>query len=130
MILDASAVLAIVFGEPGFDVFARAISESASCHISAATLLEVMVVAEGQGGDRGLRQVQAIFRNGKISVQPFTEEQAYVASQAYSNFGKGRHPAALNFGDCFSYALAKSMDEPLLFKGDDFRKTDIQSALS
>lgn len=129
MILDASAVLAIVFGEPGFEVFARMIAEAAWCRISAATLVEVTMVAESRGGDQAIRLSEGIFRGAKVSVQPVTEEQAYVACRAYSSFGKGRHPANLNFGDCFSYALAKVTGEPLLFKGDDFSKTDVQAAI-
>ena len=129
MILDASAVLAIVFGEPGFEVFARAIAEAPSCSISAATFVEVTIVAEFRGGDQAIRQSEGIFRGARVSIESVTEEQAYIACRAYSSFGKGRHPAGLNFGDCFSYALAKAAGEPLLFKGDDFRKTDVQPAL-
>jgi ribonuclease VapC len=128
VILDASAVLAIVFGEPGFEVFAAAIANAESRSISAATLVETTIVAESRGGDTAVRQSDGFFRNAKVAIQPVTVEQAYVACQAFSNYGKGRH-AGLNFADCFSYALAKSTGEPLLFKGDDFRKTDVQPAL-
>lgn len=130
MILDASAVLAIVFGEPGFEVFARAIAQAPSCSISAATFVEVTIVAEGRAGHAAIRQSEAIFRGARVSIEPVTEEQAYLACRAYSRFGKNHHPAGLNFGDCFSYALAKATGEPLLFKGEDFRKTDIQPAIS
>ncbi len=129
MILDASAVLAIVFGEPGFEVFVRAIADADSCKISAATSVETTMVAESRGGDPAVRQSDKFFRDAKVNIEPVSVDQAYLACQAFSNFGKGRHPAGLNFGDCFSYALAKSMGEPLLFKGDDFRKTDLQPAL-
>jgi len=129
VILDASAVLAIVFGEPGFEVFAQVIAEAPSCSISAATLVEVTIVGESRGGDQAIRLSEGIFRDAEVSVEPVTEEQAYIACRAYSNFGKGRHPAGLNFGDCFSYALAKVTGEPLLFRGDDFRKTDVQPAI-
>jgi len=105
------------------------IAEAAWCRISAATLVEVTMVAESRGGDQAIRLSEGIFRGAKVSVQPVTEEQAYVACRAYSSFGKGRHPANLNFGDCFSYALAKVTGEPLLFKGDDFSKTDVQAAI-
>jgi ribonuclease VapC len=129
VILDASAVLAIVFGEPGFEIFAHRIAEAPSCSISAATLVEITMVAESRGGDQAIRQSEGIFRGAKVSVESVTEEQAYVACRAYSNFGKGRHPAGLNFGDCFSCALAKVTGEALLFKGDHFRKTDVRPAI-
>jgi len=129
VILDSSAVLAILFGEPGYEVFRDAIKGSATRSVSAATFVEISIVAEARSGDAGIRQREALFRSAQIGIQVVTEEQAYVASQAFSLFGKGRHPAGLNFGDCFSYALAKVTGEPLLFKGDDFRKTDVQPAL-
>jgi ribonuclease VapC len=129
MILDTSAVIAVVFGEPGSQAFVDAISAAPSCRISAASLLEASIVAESRGGDLAVRQCDSFFRTSRIAVEPVTEEQALLARQGYSEFGKGRHPASLNFGDCFSYALAKSTGEPLLFKGDDFHKTDIQPAL-
>jgi len=87
------------------------------------------MVAESRIGDQGLLQCDSFFRTSRVSVEPVTEEQALLARQGYSDYGKGRHPSGLNFGDCFSYALAKSTGEPLLFKGEDFRQTDIQSAL-
>lgn len=129
MILDTSAVLAIVFGEPGFEVLVNAIAASPVCRISAASLVEASIVAESRIGDQGLRQCDSFFRTSRISVEPVTEEQALLARQGYSDYGKGRHPAGLNFGDCFAYALAKSTGEPLLFKGQDFSQTDIQSVL-
>jgi ribonuclease VapC len=129
MILDSSAVLAIIFGEPGYEIFKDKITSSTVCSVSAATFVEISIVVETRVGDAGIRLRDAFFRNKRISIQPFTEEQAFLASQAFSLFGKGRHPAGLNFGDCFSYALARSADEPLLFKGTDFSQTDIQSAL-
>ena len=76
-----------------------------------------------------MRQYEALFREARIQIEPVTAEQALLARQGYSDYGKGRHPAGLNFGDCFSYALAKATGEPLLFKGEDFRQTDIQPAL-
>jgi ribonuclease VapC len=97
--------------------------------VSAATFVEVSIVAESRVGDAGIRQRDAVFRGAHIAIQPVTEEQAHIASQAYSVYGKGRHAAGLNFGDCFSYALAKATGEPLLFKGGDFRQTDIQPAI-
>jgi ribonuclease VapC len=129
MILDTSAVLAVVLGEPGFEIFVDAIAGSPVCRISAASFVEASIVAESRLGDQGLRQCDSFFRTSRISIEPVTEEQALLARQAYSDYGKGRHPAGLNFGDCFAYALAKSTGEPLLFKGDEFRQCDIQSAL-
>jgi ribonuclease VapC len=129
MILDTSAVLAIIFGEPGYELFKDQIISSTACSVSAATFVEISIVVESRVGDAGIRLRDAFFRNKQISIQPVTEEQAFLASQAFSLFGKGRHPAGLNFGDCFSYALAKSTGEPLLFKGTDFAQTDIQSVL-
>jgi len=129
MILDTSAVLAIVLGEPGFEVFVDAIASAPSCRISAASFVEASILAESRIGDQGIRQCDSFFRTSRISVEPVTEDQALLARQGYSDYGKGRHPAGLNFGDCFAYALAKATGEPLLFKGQDFRQTDIQPAL-
>ena len=129
MIVDSSAILAIMFAESDAAEFAKAMSEAESCKISAATFVEVAVVVEAQTKDRGSRQLDAFLRRAGFVIEPVTEEQAHLARQAYSDFGKGRHPAGLNFGDCFSYALAKASGEALLFKGGDFSKTDIVSAL-
>jgi ribonuclease VapC len=129
VIVDTSALLAVLFGERDAENYARAISEAEICRISAATFVEVSVVVESQTGDAGSRQWDSFFRTAGISIEPVTEEQAHAARQAWSDFGKGRHPAGLNFGDCFSYALAKVSGEPLLFKGQDFRKTGIPAAL-
>ena len=129
MIVDSSAILAIVFAEPDAAVFAKAMSEADARKISAATFVDVAVVVEAQTQDRGSRQLDAFLRRAGFVIEPVTEEQAHLARQAYSDFGKGRHPAGLNFGDCFSYALAKASREALLFKGGDFSKTDIVSAL-
>ncbi len=118
-----------MFGETGYEAFRDAIKAASSCSVSAATFVEISIVAESRTGDAGIRQRDAVFRGARIAIQPVTEEQAHIASQAYSTYGKGRHAAGLNFGDCFSYALAKATGEPLLFKGDDFRQTDIQPAL-
>ena len=125
MILDTSAVLAILFHEPEAALFAGIIAQADSCVISAATFTEISIVVEARTGDAGSRQWDAFFRIAGIVVEPVTEDQARAAAQAWSKFGKGRHPAALNFGDCFSYALAKVATEPLLFKGTDFRHTDV-----
>lgn len=128
MILDTSAVIAILLEEPEAPRFADIVGEAESCAISAATFAEVSIIVETRKGDAGIRLWDSFFREAGIVVEAITEEHARTASQAWSRFGKGRHPAALNFGDCFSYALAKVADEPLLFKGNDFSQTDIISA--
>jgi ribonuclease VapC len=129
MILDSSAVLTILFREPGFEAFEQVLADAPICRISAAGFVEVSIVLESRGGDAVIRQCDALFREARILIEPVTQEQALLARQGYSDYGKGRHPAGLNFGDCFSYALAKALGEPLLFKGDDFRQTDLQPAL-
>jgi ribonuclease VapC len=129
MIVDTSALLAVLFGEKDAETYARAISEAEVCRISAATFVEVSIVVESQTGDAGSRQWDSFFRTASISIEPVTEEHAHAARQAWSDFGQARHAAGLNFGDCFSYALAKISGEPLLFKGQDFRKTGIPAAL-
>jgi ribonuclease VapC len=129
VIVDSSAVLAILLQEPEKDAFAAAIQTAEICRLSAATFFEVSIVIESQTGDAGVNRLQEFVRRAEIVIEPFTADQAYRAGRAWSEYGKGRHKAALNFGDCFSYALAKSLDEPLLFKGDDFSMTDIEPAI-
>jgi ribonuclease VapC len=127
MILDTSALAAIFFGEPEAALYTQFIHGADHCRISAANFLELSIVIEGQIGPDAGRQCDAFFQRAGIIIEPFTVEQAYLARQAFLDFGNGRHAAALNFGDCFSYALAKITGEPLLFKGEDFKKTDIPS---
>jgi ribonuclease VapC len=128
MIVDSSAVLAILFNEDDAERYARAISEADSRRMSAANFVEAAIVVEVQTREGGTRQFDAFFRRAGITIEPVTEEQAHVARQAYTDFGKGRHPAGLNFGDCFAYALAKVTGEPLLFKGGGFGEPDVQAA--
>ncbi len=129
MILDTSALIAILFGEPEAEAYTRLIHDAERCLISAGSFLELSIVIERQTGPEVARQCDMFFRRAGIVIEPFTVEQAHIARQAFHDFGKGRHPAGLNFGDCFAYALTKIMGEPLLFKGKDFKKTDIVSAL-
>lgn len=129
MILDSSAILAILFVEPDRGKYAAAIRDAEVCKISAATYVELNMVVESLAGDSGIRQCDEFLIGNRIVIEPFTETQGRAARQAFSDFGKGRHPAGLNLGDCFSYALAKISGEPLLFKGSDFSKTDIPSAI-
>ncbi|MCC6196962.1 MAG: type II toxin-antitoxin system VapC family toxin [Burkholderiales bacterium] len=129
MIVDTSAILAVLFSESDADRYARVIADAEVCRISAANFVEAAIVVEAQTRATGSRQFDAFLRRAGIVVEPVTEEQAHLARQAYADFGKGRHKAALNFGDCFAYALAKATGEPLLYKGEDFRKTDVTSAM-
>jgi ribonuclease VapC len=129
MILDTSALTAIFFGEPEAALYTKVIRDADHCLISAPNFLELSIVIEGQIGPDAGRQCDIFFRRAGIIIEPLTVEQAYLARQAFLDFGKGRHAAGLNFGDCFAYALAKITGEPLLFKGEDFRKTDIAPAL-
>lgn len=129
MIVDTSALLAILFNESDAEIYARAIAGAGNCRISAANYLESAIVVEAQTRESGSRQFDAFFRRAGIVIEPVTEEQAHAARQAYSDFGRGRHRAGLNFGDCFAYALAKTRGEALLFKGEDFSRTDVASAI-
>ena len=128
MILDTSALIAIVAGEPDAELYIRAISRAKNCRISAANFVELGLVIENQFGVEVSQQCDALFLRAGVVIEPVTVEQAHMARQASRDFGKGRYPAGLNFGDCFAYALAKSMNEPLLFKGEDFKKTDVARA--
>jgi len=128
MIVDTSAIMAILFGEDDAEIYANAIAEADTCRLSAATFIETAIAAEAQNKNNGGRQLDALIRRAGMSIEPVSEEQAHIARQAFIDFGKGRHPAGLNFGDCFSYALAKAMQEPLLFKGRDFAATDVDRA--
>jgi ribonuclease VapC len=128
MIIDTSAIVAILFNEDDAQIYAEAISRADSCRVSAATFVETAIVVESQTKNNGSRQLDAFIRRAGITIEPVTEEQAHIARQAFTDFGKGRHPAGLNYGDCFSYALSQAMREPLLFKGKDFAKTDLSVA--
>ena len=97
--------------------------------MSAARFLEAAVVIDNRGDAVASREFDALLRRAGIHIEAVTFEQAQIARQAYRDFGRGRHPAGLNFGDCLAYALAKVLDEPLLFKGDDFGHTDVRPAL-
>ena len=129
MILDTSALVAILFREPEAELFTRLIHSTQNNRISTGTCLELAAVLERQAGTEADRQREMFFRRAGITIEAFTEDQLLIARQAFHDFGKGRHPAGLNFGDCFAYALARFMGEPLLFKGGDFRKTDIVPAI-
>lgn len=128
MILDSSAIVAVLRAEPEAPAFAKAIEATQSRHISAVSYVEAAVVI-GSGKDAvASRRFDEFFRASGITIETVTAKQAQIARYAYRDFGKGRHKAGLNFGDCFAYALAKEMDEPLLCKGNDFRHTDVEVA--
>jgi ribonuclease VapC len=129
MIIDTSAVLAILFDEDDAARFADAIAGADRRAMSAANFLEAGIVIDNQLGPAAGRQLDALLARAQIEIAPVTREQAEIARQAYLDFGKGHHPARLNFGDCLAYALAKAVDRPLLYKGNDFSQTDIASAL-
>ena len=129
MIVDASALLAILFDEPDADRFRRAIAdELEDLLISPVNFVEAAVRADGRGEETA-KAFDEILRVSGIRIAEITLHQARLAREAYQKFGKGKHPAKLNLGDCFAYALAKARSEPLLFKGDDFRMTDIEAAV-
>ena len=129
MIVDASAIMALLLKEPEASAFGAALAEQPRAAISAATLVELCMVAEGRAGTAVWAEVEALFAGVGIEVAPFTAGQAVLACEGWRRFGKGRHPAGLNFGDCFSYALAQERGEPLLFKGEDFARTDVRRAV-
>jgi len=128
MIIDTSAIIAVLFNEDDAEVYAQLITRSDSRRMSAATFVETAIVVETQTKTSGSRQLDAFLRRADIAIEPVTEEHAHLARQAFIDFGKGRHAAGLNYGDCFSYALAKATGEPLLYKGKDFSKTDLVAA--
>jgi ribonuclease VapC len=128
MILDTSALVAILYGEPEAREFVERIRAAEICRISVANHVELTMVVESQLGPNGARQAEAFLRRAGVVIEPVTIEQGDLARQAFLDFGKGRHKAGLNFGDCFAYALARATGEALLFKGDDFAMTDIRRA--
>jgi ribonuclease VapC len=130
VIVDSSALVAILKGEPESVSFAAAIAGTRNVRISAATLLETMIVIDGTRDPVKSSRVEDLLAGGRIEITDVTAGQVRIARAAYRDFGKGSgHPARLNFGDCFSYALAKVTGEPLLFKGDDFGHTDLTPAV-
>lgn len=130
MVIDSSAVHAIVLNEPERQRFIDCFLHVETAAISAATVLECKIVALHKLGGESEDELLAILRRLPLIIVPFDVHQAEIAADAYRAFGKGRHRASLNFGDCISYALAKTRNEPLLYKGNDFAETDIVSALA
>ncbi len=130
MILDTSAIIAILRDEPGAETCAVAIERADMRRLSAANFVETAIVIDGSRDPIASRRFDELLKEAAIVVEPVTEAQARIAREAFRDFGKGSgHPAKLNFGDCFAYALAKASGETLLFKGDDFSHTDLVPAL-
>jgi ribonuclease VapC len=125
MVIDTSALLAILFNEPDAEHFELALATDPVRLISAASVLEAAIVVEARLGEAGGRELDELLSTAQVIIMPFTTDQAAIARHAYRTYGKGRHPAGLNYGDCFSYALAKTSGEALLFKGNDFSQTDV-----
>jgi len=126
MVIDTSAIIAILLGEPEADAFAVAIANDPRRLMSAFSALEVGIVIEAKKGEAGGRELDLLLHRSQIEIVAMDSEQAELARIAWRAFGKVRHPAGLNVGDCCSYALSKYSGEPLLFKGDDFSKTDLK----
>jgi ribonuclease VapC len=127
MVIDTSALISILLGEPEAEAFARAITNDSKRLISAFSILESSIVIEAKKGDAGGRELDVLLHRSKIEIVGMNTEQLEIARRAWRMYGKGRHPAGLDIGDCCAYALAKYAGEPLLFKGDDFGKTNIKT---
>jgi ribonuclease VapC len=130
MIIDTSALMAILRDEPEAKICALAIDKTTKRRLSAANFVETALVIDGSRDPVTSRRFDDLVKEAQIIIEPVTEVQARIAREAYRDFGRASgHPAKLNFGDCFAYALARATSEPLLFKGDDFVHTDIVPAL-
>ncbi|MEE8188820.1 MAG: type II toxin-antitoxin system VapC family toxin [Kiloniellales bacterium] len=129
MVIDTSAIAAILFAEGDAERYAEVIAGDQIRLVSAGTVLECSLVVEGELGEEGGRELDLLVLRAGIETIAFSADQLSIARHAFRTFGKGRHPAGLNYGDCFSYALSKSSGEPLLFKGADFSKTDVRPVL-
>ena len=131
MILDTSALVAILRDEPDAAMYARAVAQSNVRRLSTANFVEAAAVMDGSRDPIASRRFDELLREAEVRIEPVTEIQARLAREAYRDFGRGSgHAAKLNLGDCFAYALAIDRGEPLLFKGEDFTHTDVSSALS
>ena len=126
-VVDTSALVAILLGEPDADVFARTLAEAPVRLLSAVSRVELSFVIEDRKGETGRADVELLLREGGFDIVSVTPQQAEIAVDACRRFGRGRHPARLNIGDCFAYALTIATDDSLLLKGDDFINTDIRS---
>lgn len=128
MVIDTSAIVAILQKEPESGRFLSLIEADATRLMTAANYLEAAIIIEDRFGYDGIRDLKLFLSEAGIDIEPVTFDQAETAREAYRTYGRGNHPAGLNYGDCFAYALAKATDEPLLFKGSDFSQTDIEPA--
>jgi ribonuclease VapC len=128
MIADSSALVAILQKEPEALRLTIAISKSSVCLLPASCFLEASMLVLGRSGEAGLRDLDQYVARSRMEIAPFTESQARLAREAFKRYGKGRHPAKLNFGDCMAYALAMETGDELLFKGTDFSETDVAVA--
>lgn len=128
MIVDTSAVLAILFHEPDAERYATAITASPSRRMSVATVVETTIVLDSHSGAAAGHELDTLLQEAEIELEPVTANKAQGARRAWRRFGRGNHPAGLNFGDCFAYALAEAPREPLVFRGGDFELTDIEVA--
>jgi ribonuclease VapC len=127
MVIDTSALLAILQNEPERRIFNEAIEAAETRLLSASSFVESSMIVESRYGADGIRDLDLFIAKAQLELVAVDVEQAHIARQAFREFGKGRHPAGLNFGDCFSYALARSHTESLLYKGADFGRCDIES---
>ena len=130
MVVDTSAIVAVLLAEPDAEPIAKALGEAPARLISAVTRVELSFVIEGRKGDPGRQDLERLLGSGGFEVVSVTPHHADLAIEAFRRYGKGRHPAGLNIGDCFSYALAMATEHPLLFKGSDFIHTDVRPALA
>lgn len=128
MIIDTSALICILDQEPEAERFTRAIAQASERMLSAANVVETGIVMQVRRGDEASRDLDLLLAKSGVEIIPVSARQASLARKAFQRFGRGRHPARLNFGDCFAYALAKDSSRPLLFKGRDFAHTDIAVA--
>jgi ribonuclease VapC len=129
IVVDSSALIAILDNEPDAALYAEAIAEADTPLISAATLLELHIVMLNRHGARAAQIVDRLIQGAAFQIENFTAQHFELAREAYARYGKGKNVAGLNYGDCFSYALAKATGLPLLFKGQDFSKTDLLAVL-
>lgn len=128
MVLDTSALVALLTMEPEAGRLAQAIEADPVRLVSAATVVETSIVMETERGEAAARELDLLITRADMQIEPVTPDQAELARQGWRRFGKGRHAAGLNYGDCFSYALSRASGEALLFKGEDFSATDVAAA--
>lgn len=126
MVIDTSAMLAILLGEPEQAALTEALAADGACSMSVASLVECSIVLDTRYGPPAVRDLDLLLARAEVRLTPVDLDQADLARHAYRHFGKGQHSAGLNFGDCFAYALAQALGEPLLFKGGDFSRTDVE----